>query len=197
MAAWKRETNIIVHIFTSIMPCILSVIGLAALGVSIVGDKFLTGSICLSLAVAAYFSFKLMPKRSEEGVRQLEQVEGLAMYIGTAESERLKILNAPEDSLEIYEKLLPYAVALGCAEAWNKRFASVLADLDYKPDWFDGDLLSLNRTTGAINRSAYAASRYSMNNSLVDFTSSIFSGSSGTSGGSSGGGSGGGGGRGW
>jgi uncharacterized membrane protein len=57
--------------------------------------------------------------------------------------------------------------------------------------------LSLHRTSDVINRSAYAASRYSMNNALVDFTSKLFSGGSGTSGGSSGGGSGGGGGSGW
>jgi hypothetical protein len=196
-AVWTRPVNFLVCIFISIVPCVLCVVGLVSLTAAVIGDLYLSGSVCLSLAVAAYCSFWLMPKRTEEGVRQLEQVEGLAMYIGTAERGRLAVLNAPEDSPEIFERLLAYAVALDCADAWNKRFGSILANLDYKPDWFDGNLSDLFRTSNAINASAYSASRYSLNNGLVDFTSNLFSRGSGTSGGSSGGGSGGGGGRGW
>lgn len=56
------------------------------------------------------------------------------MYIRIAEKDRLAKLKAPEDTVEKFEELLPYAVALGCAKAWRKRFRTVLAERDYTPE---------------------------------------------------------------
>ena len=42
----------------------------------------------------------------------LDEIEGLALYIGMAEKDRLDAMNPPEQSLEHYQELLPYAVAL-------------------------------------------------------------------------------------
>ena len=52
------------------------------------------------------------------------------MYIGAAEKDRLALAGAPGDTPEQYGQMLPYAAALGMAEAWTKRFAPVpgLAD---------------------------------------------------------------------
>ncbi|MCR5257132.1 MAG: DUF2207 domain-containing protein, partial [Desulfovibrio sp.] len=52
-------------------------------------------------------------------------VKGLAMYIGAAEKDRLALAGAPGDTPEQYGQMLPYAAALGMAEAWAKRFARV------------------------------------------------------------------------
>jgi uncharacterized membrane protein YgcG len=57
------------------------------------------------------------------------------MYIRTAETQRLAALNAPEDTVEKFEELLPYAVALECAEAWQKRFDTILPAANYTPAW--------------------------------------------------------------
>lgn len=59
------------------------------------------------------------------------------MYVGTAEKDRLKRLNAPEDTVEKYEEMLPNAVALGMAGALEKRFAPVLAAAGYRSEWID------------------------------------------------------------
>ena len=41
----------------------------------------------------------------------------------------------------LYEKLLPYAVALGVEMVWSRRFAAALAALQiqYQPSWYDGN----------------------------------------------------------
>ncbi len=72
------------------------------------------------------FAF-LMDMPTREQVELRREIEGLALYIGTAETERFNLLNPPEEDLQLYHRLLPYAVALGLEDAWGKRFADKLA----------------------------------------------------------------------
>ncbi len=69
----------------------------------------------------------LMDMPSREQVELKRDVEGLALYIGTAETARFNMLNPPEEDLQLYHRLLPYAVALGLEDAWGKRFTDKLA----------------------------------------------------------------------
>lgn len=159
----------------------------------------------LGAGVTVVFCFFLMPRRTRECDRLMTEIDGLEMYVGTAEKERLAILNAPEDTVEQYERLLPYAIALGCAEAWESRFASVLEHAGYRPAWAEGEggrrgfyPRELARGGAEASRAAAAAIREAK---LADRSASKsggwWSGGSGSSGGRSGGGSGGGGGGGW
>lgn len=75
----------------------------------------------------------LTPKGKEEK----QVVDGLKMYINTAEKHRLELINAPEDNVDQYEAILPYAIALDCADAWQKRYAPILARLNYVPEWME------------------------------------------------------------
>lgn len=77
------------------------------------------------LLVPFGFSF-IMDSPSVEARALLDEIEGLALYIGTAESGRLNAMNPPEQTLEHYQELLPYAVALDLEDAWGARFSSVL-----------------------------------------------------------------------
>ena len=140
----------------------------------------------ISVVVIAVFK-PLMRVRTEEGARLNEAVQGLVMYMGTAEKHRMEMLNSPKETPQLFEKLLPYAFALDVAETWANRFEKILADAKYQPDWFRGDLHSF--TTGA----GIGAFSRGVSSALTSGTRS--SGSSG--GGSSGGGGGGGGGSGW
>ncbi len=79
---------------------------------------------CLLAPIA--FGF-LMDMPSREQVELRQHVKGLALYIGTAETERFNFANPPEEDLQLYHRLLPYAVALGLEAAWGKRFAHQLA----------------------------------------------------------------------
>lgn len=153
-------------------------------------DICLTVVLALTYALFYLFAVKLMPVRSKEGTELLRQVEGFAMYV-TAEKEFLAQMNAPEDTLERYEEILPYAIALDVADAWNARFKPILeqSELSWGPDAEMAlvALYSLDQTTRHL-RHVRASSEV--------LSAPSWSGG-GVSGGSSGGGSGGGGGRGW
>ena len=144
----------------------------------------LFGSL-LSVGVLLVFK-QLLKVRTEEGARLNESVEGLGMFITAAEKHRLESL-PPDETPELFEKLLPYAFALDAAETWANRFQNVLTSAGYSPSWYRGDL---NAFTSAAGVSAFASG----------FSSAVSSGTrqSGSGGrGSSGGGGGGGGGSGW
>lgn len=143
---------------------------------------------------------------TDKGRKQFEQALGLKMFITAAEKDRLEMLNAPSDTPQLFEELLPYAVAMDCAATWANRFEKVLAAAAWQPSWSDspawrsgaahalwrsdGVARGLNDFSKGFSSSLGAASRAPGSSS-----GSSFGGSSG--GGFSGGGGGGGGGRGW
>jgi len=143
----------------------------------------------------------LMKAPTELGRKVMDQLEGLRLYLETAEADRLNS-GAPEITADRFEALLPYAVALDVEKPWVQAFEAALRraypdDADpmrrYQPGWYSGggDWSSgsfdsaMTSTVGSVSGAFAAAMPAS-------------SGSSGFSGGSgSGGGGGGGGGGGW
>jgi uncharacterized membrane protein YgcG len=133
------------------------------------------------------------------GRKIMDQIEGLRMYLGTAEKDRLDALTPPADTPEQFEKMLPYAIALNVENEWNKRFERVFAaaaqqpgtTTGYSPAWYSGPRLS------RLSSGSFAGA---LGGALASATASAATApgsSSGMSGGSSGGGGGGGGGGGW
>lgn len=72
----------------------------------------------------------IMDAPSVETAKLQQEIAGLAMYIGAAEADRLNYANPPDKPIELYHRLLPYAVALGLEKAWGERFAEELAALE-------------------------------------------------------------------
>lgn len=146
---------------------------------------------CASLCVISVFC-PLMPARNGHGAELYAAAEGLKLYMTTAEKERLEMLNPPDETPQLFEKLLPYALALGIAETWANRFSAVLETAKYHPQWcYGGDMVWLPYNfTRDFGNNIHTASAFSTQN---------FGGSwdSGFGGGFSGGGGGGGGGSGW
>ncbi len=161
--------------------------------------NFLTIGLILAAALVALFA-SLMTKRTEKGVAAKEKIEGLKLYLNTAEKDRLAMLQspdspyaqkseAPKQTVQLFEKLLPYAMVLGVENEWAKQFADI-----YKtpPDWYTGNWATFN----AIYLTSSLAS--SVGAMSTNFSPPSSSGSSGFGGGGfSGGGGGGGGGGGW
>ncbi len=138
--------------------------------------------------------YYLMPAPTVTGRQVLDQIEGFRLYLTTAEEKRLDALNPPEKTPELFERYLPYAMALDCENAWNKKFAAVLAAAaaaGAASAWY----ISSGHSGG------YGGMGSSLGDSLASTISSSATapGSSSGSGGggSSGGGGGGGGGGGW
>ena len=57
----------------------------------------------------------------------MDRIEGFRQYLGVAEEDRLNALNPPDKTPELFERFLPYAIALDVENCWAKRFAAVLA----------------------------------------------------------------------
>lgn len=70
----------------------------------------------------------LLPRRTAEGLRRLAIARGLQMYLGTAERDRFAELYPPAESVQHFEELLPYAVALDKGKTWADRFKSFLEE---------------------------------------------------------------------
>jgi uncharacterized membrane protein len=134
-----------------------------------------------------------------EGQRTAEALAGFRLYLSVAEAERLNMRGRPDFSTALFERYLPYAIALGVEKPWAAALERHLArarpghgeEADYVPHYFSGrdfDAGRIGASTAAI-ASTLAAS----------FASAMPSESGGGSsgGGSSGGGGGGGGGGGW
>lgn len=128
----------------------------------------------------------------------MDQIEGLELYIRTAEADRMNLAEAPDLTTEHFERLLPYAVALKAEEPWSEAFADAFARAHpgedvasaYHPAWHGGWGWS-GRDFGRSMSSAVADAESSFA-SAVPAPKSSSSGFSG--GGFSGGGGGGGGG---
>ncbi len=157
---------------------------------------YFIGGIILCSLVFKIFS-KLLKAYSPEGRQLADKIEGFRMFLSTADEKRFDTLSPPKKSLELYEKYLPFAIALGCENEWGQKFE---------------DILSTAVISGAVASSSFAHSMSRDNDNFSSSFASSFSGAissassppssssgggSSFSGGSSGGGGGGGGGGGW
>lgn len=146
-------------------------------------------------------SFFWMSAPTSEGRAVLDRIAGFKQYLSITEQERLDRMQAPKDSLQLFERFLPYAIALGVENRWADRYTGLLAAAAAAPAasgaaqpfyWYSGSSSPWDDTSGFVD---------SLGSSLASTISSASTapGSSSGSGGggSSGGGGGGGGGGGW
>jgi uncharacterized membrane protein len=153
--------------------------------------------VFLVLIGAANLAFhQLLKAPTLAGRALMDKIEGFRMHLAPQEAGDLALPPPPERKPELFEKYLPFAVALGAEEVWAGRFAQVLEHASstpggYRPRWYRG-------TSRTWHDPATCRSFASSFSSAVS-TSSRAPGSSsgGGGGGSSGGGGGGGGGGGW
>jgi len=163
------------------------------------------------ITVAMHFSLMNAIKGYTGGGREIERkIKGFKMFLATSEANRMNMMNPPALTPELYERFLPYAIALGVDNNWGKLFAQILSDAVAKGA-FDSTIRYHGWTHGyGLTSSWYSHSTiwpgfYSGVAASVVTSSSGGSGSStgyaggsgGGGGGSSGGGAGGGGGGGW
>ena len=139
----------------------------------------------------------LLKAPTPKGRLLMDELEGFQLYLEVAEKDDMNSRLRPDMTPALFEKYLPFAVALGVEQAWAEQFTRVFAALEakqgaaYRPVWYGGDFSHMRLAGFAENVGS-------------GFTSAISSaatapGSSSGSGGGgfSGGGGGGGGGGGW
>jgi uncharacterized membrane protein YgcG len=187
--------------------CLLTLVSFAALavafslGMPILGAALSSGwylplvlpLIALPLVISAFW---WISAPTQEGRTVLDHIAGFKQYLSITEAERLDRMTPPKDTPEIFERYLPYAIALGVENRWAERFAGVLAAAAASGQqgflWYSGSSSPWDNPTG------FADSVGSSLSSTISSASTAPGSSSGSGGGgSSGGGGGGGGGGGW
>jgi hypothetical protein len=150
--------------------------------------------------VIAYVFYHLLKAPTAAGAAVYDQIDGFKLYLTTAEKDRLEMLNPPDVTPALFEKFLPYAIALDVENQWSKKFEAEAAaaglgpdqNYGYSPAWYVGS------NFGNLGMAGFASSIGSSIGSAAASASTAPGSSSGSGGGGfSGGGGGGGGGGGW
>ena len=152
--------------------------------------------------VTMYF---IMPMYTQQGQKIKEEIEGFKLFLTTTETERLKVIGTPPTKTpELFERYLPYAIAMDVEEQWSAQFAPIFKELEkaghaYQPYWYGAghpfvisDLAFLSIGLGNALNATITESSTRISSSESRPGSSSGSGGSGYSGGGGGGGGGGG-----
>jgi hypothetical protein len=77
----------------------------------------LPSAVFFAVSALMYCVYAQRVKRfTVDGAKLYAELEGFRMYLKTAEEHRLNMLTPPERTPELFERLLPYAVALGVSK---------------------------------------------------------------------------------
>lgn len=141
--------------------------------------------------------YQLLKAPTLLGRKLLDKVEGFRHYVDIAEKHELNYKNPAGRTPELFERYLPYALALGIEQKWSEQFHEVLAASaaegnSYAPGWYNG-------SHWHVNQASHFSSRLggSLTGAIASSSTAPGSSSGSGGGGSSGGGGGGGGGGGW
>jgi uncharacterized membrane protein len=148
---------------------------------------FIIAGIATGLVICAFGWF--MPAHTEQGTRALEGVLGFEDFLVHVESDRFnRMIKTPE----MFEKFLPFAMALGVEKNWSRAFQGIMTQ---PPQWYRGSSYGPNFYPMTFaNDLGYMSSQASsvMSSAPRSSGGSGFSGGGGSSGGGFGGGGGGG-----
>ena len=157
--------------------------------------------VILLMTVFLHLLFHYLLKAPTSAGRSvLDKIEGFKMFLGAVEGDRMNRVMPPEATPQVFEKYLPYALALDVEQAWAEKFASVLGGAaqtpgsssgGYSPSWYSGAGWS------ALGAAGFAGSLSGSFSGAISASSSAPGSGGGGGGGGSGGGGGGGGGGGW
>jgi uncharacterized membrane protein YgcG len=145
-----------------------------------------------------FSTFFWMSAPTKEGRGVLDRIAGFKQYLSITERDRLDRMQAPEDTLQLFERYLPYAIALDVENRWADRYTELLAAAATAPGasqgfaWYSGSHSPWDDTGGFVSDIGS-----SLANTVSSASTAPGSSSGSGGGGSSGGGGGGGGGGGW
>lgn len=154
--------------------------------------------VFIAIAALHIVFHQLLKAPTRLGRDMLDRIEGFKRFLGAVEGDPMNRANPPSKTPEVFEKFLPYALALDVEQAWAEKFSGVLGAAGqapagngaYCPAWYSGSSWNGMGVTGFAGAMSGAFS------SAIS-SSAAAPGSSAGGGGGSGGGGGGGGGGGW
>ncbi|MGI9307790.1 MAG: DUF2207 domain-containing protein, partial [Gammaproteobacteria bacterium] len=155
----------------------------------------------LSVPLLGGFAY-LLKAPTVIGRKTMDRIDGFKEYLSVAEADDLKRIEgiagaSPEKTPELFERLLPFAVALDVEQPWAEQFEILFMKISaekgqsYRPGWYN-----THRSVGRFSDFTTGLSS-SLSTAISSSSAAPGSSSGGGGGGSSGGGGGGGGGGGW
>jgi uncharacterized membrane protein len=91
---------------------------------------FILAGILTGVVICAFGWF--MPAHTDQGARAMEGVLGFEDFLNHVEAERFnKMIKTPQ----MFEKFLPFAMALGVEKNWSKAFQGIMTQ---PPQWYRG-----------------------------------------------------------
>lgn len=130
----------------------------------------------------------LMPARTKAGARTLDEIRGFEEFLEKVEQERFKrMITSPA----MFEKYLPFAMALGQQDKWAEAFEDIFTD---PPKWYAGSHMHTFRPSIFVSdlQQLSTQTQSALSSSPRSSGGSSFGGGGGFSGGGFGGGGGGG-----
>jgi uncharacterized membrane protein YgcG len=154
-------------------------------------------AVFVLMFLAHFVFYRLLKAPTARGRLLMDKLDGFRMYLEVAEKDELNLRNPPEKTPELFERYLPFALALGVEQKWAEKFAALFARLArseggaHQPGWYRGhfDAARIGNFTKGVGASLTKA--------IASASTPPGSSSGRGGGGSSGGGGGGGGGGGW
>ena len=194
----KGASRCLLHLIAAIVGGIAVVAGFPVIPDALTTGNWIPLAIPLIGLPVVLSSFFWMPAPTREGRGVLDRIAGFKQYLSITERDRLDRMQAPEDTLQLFERYLPYAIALGVENRWADRYTGLLAAAAAAPGasqgfaWYSGSHNPWSDTGGFVDSIGSSLA------STISSASTAPGSSSGSGGGgSSGGGGGGGGGGGW
>ncbi|MGE0737026.1 MAG: DUF2207 domain-containing protein [Alphaproteobacteria bacterium] len=191
--AW-RARQVLAGIFTTLfaIPFVLAeifVFGLLAY------EHSWVAALAMIVSGGAHTLFhRLLKAPTRDGRRVMDQIEGFRLYLSVGERDRLEHAVPPERTPELFERYLPYALALGVEQKWSQQFADILAKAGaepgrgYAPSWYAGRSWASTTAFTTALAGSFASTLASAATAPSSSSGSGGSGSSGSGGGGGGGG---------
>jgi len=188
-----------IHFFTNsslLVPAIIGGLLTLALVAASGGATPIALVVIGLIAVAIVVFHSLLKAATPRGRELLDRLDGFRLYLDVAERDDLNLRNPPDKTPDLFERFLPFALALGVEQAWAEQFADVFASLagegqSYRPGWYHGDF-----DAGRVGKFSSGMGK-SLTQAIAASARPPGSSSGSGGGGFSGGGGGGGGGGGW
>jgi len=112
-----------VMILAMLLPCIAAIsLGAVVLGTTF-GWLFLAAALFLSLLNILLLQWMKAP--TTEGTQLLTELEGFRLFLKSVECLPMQRQEPPSEPAGLYEKYLPYAVALEVEQLWGDRFVAL------------------------------------------------------------------------
>jgi len=163
----------------------------------LIGPSFFVIAVVAMMLITLIVFAIILKRPTGAGRSVLDEAAGFTEYLEYAEKDDLDLRNPPEKTPQLFERYLPYALALGVEQQWAEQFSRIFASIRgpnesaWHPTWYNGSWNNLDLSSNTSSLSS------GLGSAISSSVSPPGSSSGGGGGGFSGGGGGGGGGGGW